>query len=320
MSSSLPYQSITAFAPATVANVGCGFDVLGFAISGPGDEVTASFDSRSGLRIRSVTGDEGRLPLEVEKNTAGLAALSLLEKAGWEMSRGISLDIKKMMPLGSGLGSSAASSVASVVAVNELIGAPFTKEELLPYTVEGELAASGSAHADNVAASLLGGIVLVREHHPPDVISLPVPEQLWCTIIHPHIEIETKNSRKILRKQVLLENAVKQWANLGSFVAALYLQDYYLLGRSLKDVVIEPVRSMLIPGFYQMQSAALEERALGCSISGSGPSLFALSLSMEQADRIGKKMGEVLERLDLGYDIHLSGMNKSGAEVTDKRS
>ena len=319
MSEKTTDQLVKAFAPATVANVGCGFDVLGFAIDGPGDLVTASFDPLAGIRIRSVTGDQGRLPLQVEKNTAGLAALSLLEKAGWDPEIGICLDIEKKMPLGSGLGSSAASSVASVVAVNELIGSPFTKEQLLPFTVDGELAASGSAHADNVAASLLGGIVLVREHHPPDVISLPVPKELCCTIIHPHIEIETKNSRKILRKQILLENAVKQWANLGSFVAALYLEDYDLLGRAVRDEVIEPVRSVLIPGFYRMQSAALEKGALGCSISGSGPSLFALSRSREQAERIGWNMGEVLQNLDLTFDIHISAINTLGASVIEKK-
>ncbi|TVQ67489.1 MAG: homoserine kinase [Balneolaceae bacterium] len=311
--------SVQAFAPATVANVGCGFDVLGFAIEGPGDLVTATFDDQPGLRIRSVKGENGRLPLEVKKNTAGLSALSLLHHTGWDLNRGICLDIEKRMPLGSGLGSSAASSVASVVAVNALIGSPLAKQMLLPFTVDGELAASGSAHADNVAASLLGGFVLVREHHPPDVISLPVPKELHCTIIHPHIEIETKNSRKILRKQILLENAVKQWANLGALVAAFYEEDYALLGRAVRDEVIEPVRSMLIPGFYQMQAAALKEGALGCSISGSGPSLFALSRSKSQAHRIGMKMGEVLKTLDLDFDLHISKINTIGAEVISEK-
>lgn len=310
-------QKIKAFAPATVANVGCGFDVLGFAIHGLGDVVTASFSDRAGVRITSITGDEGKLPTETEKNTAGLAVLSLLEKANLPKDVGIELQIEKKMPLGSGLGSSAASSVAAVVAVNELLGGIFTRDELLPFSVAGEMAASGSAHADNVAASLFGGFILVKEHLPPDVISLQTPDELYCTIVHPHIEIQTKNSRKILKKQVLLENAVKQWGNVGSLIVGLYTNNYELIGQSIHDEIVEPVRSLLIPGFQYMKSAALKAGALGCSISGSGPSLFALSRSHDHASEIGLKMGEVLDGIDLGYDIHLSAINKEGAAIIE---
>jgi homoserine kinase len=310
-------QKIKAFAPATVANVGCGFDVLGFAIHGLGDVVTASFSDQPGLRITSITGDDGKLPTETEKNTAGLAALSLLEKANLPKDVGIELQIEKKMPLGSGLGSSAASSVAAVVAVNELLGGIFTRDELLPFSVAGEMAASGSAHADNVAASLFGGFILVKEHLPPDVISLQTPDELYCTIIHPHIEIQTKNSRKILKKQVLLEKAVKQWGNVGSLIVGLYTNNYELIGQSIHDEIVEPVRSLLIPGFQEMKSAALKAGALGCSISGSGPSLFALSRSHDHASEIGLKMGEVLDEIDLGYDIHLSAINREGAAVVE---
>lgn len=308
---------VKAFAPATVANVACGFDVLGFAIHGLGDYVTASFSDEPGVRITSVTGDDGKLPKETEKNTAGLAVLALLRKNGRENEIGIELEIEKKMPLGSGLGSSAASSAAAVVAVNELLGKPFSIQELLPFAVEGEIAASGSAHADNVAAALIGGFILVKNHQPPDVISLNTPDKLHCTIVHPEIEIQTKNSRKILKKQVSLEKAVTQWGNLGSLIAGLYTNDYELIGRSLHDEIIEPVRSVLIPGFADMQKAALENGALGCSISGSGPSLFALSTSKEKAEEIGKAMGLVLQNIGLEYNLHISKINTAGASVVE---
>lgn len=308
-------KRIKAFAPATVANVACGFDVLGFAIHGLGDTVTATLSDEPGLRITSISGDDGKLPKEIKKNTAGLAVLSLLQKAGKENEVGIELEIEKKMPLGSGLGSSAASSAAAVFAVNELLGNPFSRNDLLPFAVEGELAASGTAHADNVAAALIGGFILVKTHQPPDVISLNTPDKLHCTIIHPEIEIQTKNSRKILKKEVALQKAVTQWANLGSLIAGLYTNDYDLIGRSLHDEIIEPVRSVLIPGFSEMQQAALDHGALGCSISGSGPSLFALSTSQDQAEEIGKAMGTVLKSIGLDYNLHISKINTEGASV-----
>ncbi len=308
-------KKIKAFAPATVANVACGFDVLGFAIHGLGDYVTASLSEEPGLRITSISGDDGKLPKEIEKNTAGLAVLSLLKKAGRDGEMGIELEIEKKMPLGSGLGSSAASSAAAVFAVNELLENPFSRNDLLPFAVEGELAASGTAHADNVAAALIGGFILVKTHQPPDVISLNTPDKLHCTIIHPEIEIQTKNSRKILKKEVSLQKAVTQWGNLGSLIAGLYTNDYDLIGRSLHDEIIEPVRAVLIPGFSEMQQAALDHGALGCSISGSGPSLFALSTSQDQAEEIGKAMGKVLKSIGLEYNLHISKINTEGASV-----
>lgn len=309
-------EQITAFAPATVANVGPGYDVLGFAIHGPGDLVTARMSDTAGVTITSISGDGGKLPLEASKNTAGLAVLSLLEKLG-RKGTGVELSIEKKMPLGSGLGSSAASSAAAVVAINELLNRPFTTYELLPFAVEGEKAASGTPHADNVAASLLGGFVLVRNHQPPDVLSLPTPEKLFCTIIHPEIEIQTKNSRLILKKDVSLSKAVTQWANVGGLVAGLFTNDYALIGRSMHDELIEPVRSVLIPGFDDIKQAALDTGALGCSISGSGPSMFALSTSPETGKHIGESMGEVLKGLGLTYQIHLSKINTRGAAVLE---
>jgi len=309
-------KSVTVFAPATVANVACGFDVLGFAIHGLGDEVTATESDLPGVTIASIEGDGGKLPIEAEKNTAGLSAIALLKELGYGEKPGIELRIKKNMPLGSGLGSSAASSAAAVVAVNELLGKPFTTSELLPFAVDGEIAASGTAHADNVAASLFGGFILVKTHQPPDVITLPTPENLHCTIVHPHIEIKTKNSRMILKKEILLEKAVTQWANVGALVAGLYKNDYSLIARSLHDEIIEPVRSVLIPGFSEMKSAAMQGGALGCSISGSGPSVFALSKSKKEAQFIGEKMGDSLKSLGLDFDIYISKINTEGAKVT----
>jgi homoserine kinase len=310
-------RSVTAFAPATVANVGCGFDVLGFAIHLLGDFVTARFTDGEGVTITKITGEKGKLPIETEKNTAGLSTLSLLKTYGKEVA-GIGLEIDKKMPLGSGLGSSAASSVAAVVAVNNLLGNPFSTRELLPFAVEGELAASGTPHADNVAAALFGGFILVKTHHPPDVIQLPTPEKLHCTIMHPNIEIQTKQSRFILKKDVPLEKAVLQWANVGALVSGLYTNDYDLIGRSVHDEIIEPVRSVLIPGFTEMKAAALDNGALGCSISGSGPSLFALSSNEQTALEIGRAMGEVLKNIGLGYKLHISKINTEGAALRDR--
>ncbi|MEX1011747.1 MAG: homoserine kinase [Balneolaceae bacterium] len=308
---------IRVFAPATVANVGCGFDVLGFAIDGPGDEVLATLDERPGVVIDSIDGAEDRLPLAPEKNTGGRGVQSLLKALGREET-GIRLRIHKKMPLGSGLGSSAASAVASVVAANELLGAPLKREELLPHVVEGEVAASGTAHADNVAASLLGGFVLVRSDNPPDVISLDYPKDLCCTIIHPKIEIETRNTRMILRKEVSMANAIQQWANVGALVAGLYKGDYDLIGRSLQDRIVEPIRSVLIPGYDRMKNRAMEAGAIGFSISGAGPSVFALCRSLEQAQEIGESAGSVLEEMDLEYDLHLSPVNHKGSYILER--
>ncbi|MDX1591303.1 MAG: homoserine kinase [Balneolaceae bacterium] len=309
-----PIKIAKAFAPATVANVGCGFDVLGFAIHNLGDYVTASITNRPGVFITGISGDKGLLPLDADKNTAGLAVIHLLKELGND-NIGIELTIEKQMPLGSGLGSSAASSAAAVYAANAVLGNPFTLSELLPFAVKGEMAASGSPHADNAAAALYGGFILVKTHHPPDVISLPTPSELFCTLIHPEIEIQTRHSRQILKKDVSLEKAVTQWANVGSLVAALYSDDYDLIGRSLHDEIIEPVRSLLIPGFGAMKQAAKEAGALGCSISGSGPSLFALSRGEDTAIDVGKAMAAELDKLGLAYDTMVSSVNTKGATL-----
>lgn len=310
-------KKVKAFAPASVANVSCGFDVLGFAIDQPGDFVEAERRKEPGVVIDSISGDDGRLPTEPLENTAGRAVVAMLLELGMDDKPGVSLRIEKDMPLGSGLGSSAASAVAAVVAVNELLENPFSRHELLEFALEGELAASGSPHGDNISASLLGGIVLVRSHQPLDVISLNVPDQLVATVVHPHIEINTKNTRLILRKNVQLAKAVKQWGNVGALIAGFYTEDYELIGRSMKDVIIEPSRSILIPGFDEMKEEALKAGALGFSISGAGPSVFALSQSKKMAEEVGKAVGKVLDTFNLDFGIYTSSVNKRGSYIVD---
>lgn len=311
------HKKITVFGPATVANVGCGFDILGFAVRAPGDKVTARFSDTPGVTIDAIHGDEGRLPQDAEKNTAGVAALELLRAANVADDTGIALELHKQMPIGSGLGSSAASSAAAAVAVNRLLGDPFRVEELLPFAMEAERVASGAPHADNVAAALLGGFVLVRSSNPLDVIPLHVPENLHYTVVHPKIEIRTEDTRNILRKQVALKKAVIQWGNVGALVAGLMKEDYKLIGRALHDEIIEPIRSVLIPGYDNVKKAAMQQGALGCSISGSGPSVFALSTSEQQSNKIGKAMRQEFENMGLKSTCYASKINREGAIIEE---
>ncbi|MFN8414721.1 MAG: homoserine kinase [Cytophagaceae bacterium] len=306
-------KSIKVFAPATVANVACGFDVLGFAVNEPGDEVILTLSDKPGVRIKSISGDEGRLPMEADRNTVSISILNYLDKLG--IQQGVEIDLIKKMPLGSGLGSSAASTVAGVYAINELLDKPMAVKDLLPFAMEGERIASGSAHADNVAPCLLGGFVLVRSYSPLDVIKLPVPKNLYATIVHPHVEVQTRDARNILRKQVELSDAVTQWGNVGGLVAGLLMEDIALIGRSLQDVIVEPVRSVLIPGFDDVKQAAMEAGALGGSISGSGPSVFALSTSLEVAKKIGKAMYDAFAQYKIESDVFVSPINPEGPKV-----
>jgi homoserine kinase len=311
--------SVRVFAPASVANVAVGYDILGFALNGPGDEIVAGFSDRRGLEIRQITGDSGKLPYTPERNTAGFAALKLLEYLDYT-DRGIFLEIHKKMPFGSGLGSSAASAAGAVMAVNELLGCPLDKPALLPFAVLGEQIADGAYHADNVAPSLLGGIVLVRNNATLDVHALPVPEKLYAAVVYPEVEILTREARSILSREVSLEKLVEQSGNLAGFIVGLYQSDYALIGRSLQDTVIEPQRARLIPCFYAVKSAALEKGALGCSISGAGPSIFALCDDPVTAKTIGMAMGKVFEAEQIRHHLFLSGINLAGAKRIDTSS
>ncbi len=305
--------SVTVFAPATVANVASGFDVLGFALERPGDAATLYRIPEKRVAIREIRGDGGRLPKAADKNTATVAVEGFLRAIGFPF--GVDVVLEKRMPLSSGLGSSAASAVAAVWAANLLAGSPLSARDLLPFTLLAEKAACGSAHADNAAPSLLGGFVLIRSYQPLDVVRLPVPPGLSCAVAHPHTEVRTEDARRILKKEVRLADAIRQWGNLAALVAALYNGDLALLGRSLQDVVAEPQRSLLIPGFASVKEAALSAGALGCSISGSGPSLFALCSSRPTAESAGAAMSRAFAKAGLGCDLYVSAVNTLGPVV-----
>ena len=303
-----------AFAPATVSNVACGFDVLGFAVAGPGDLVTAERRDEPGVVIAALEGDGGRLPREVERNTAGVAVRALLERAG-AGGLGVALSIEKKMPLASGLGSSAASAVAAVVAADALLALGASRSDLLACALEGELMACGSAHADNAAPSLFGGFVLVRANAPLDIVELPVPAGLSCALVRPHVEVETRRARQVLGDSVALSAATRQCGNLAGLVTALFRADFALLGRSLEDHIAEPKRAELVPGFRAAQAAARAAGALGCSLSGSGPSIFALCASLPEAEVVADAMKAALDRLAIPADRLVSAVGTRGAQL-----
>lgn len=309
------HRSATAFAPATVANVACGFDVLGFALTHPGDEVRAWRWAGPGVVIDEITGDEGRLPREAARNTAGVAVQALLDALG--ARQGIALALHKGLPRSSGLGGSAASAVAAVVAADAVLGAATPPDLLLRCAMEGERLASGETHPDNVAPALLGGFVLARSVDPLDLVQLPVPDGLACAIIHPHLEVETAAARRLLGDTVPLRAAVRQWGNLGGLIAGLYRADLDLIGRSLDDAIAEPKRSALVPGFAAMKQAALGAGALGCSLSGSGPSLFALCRTIADASGVADAMRLALEgSTSIASEAWVSPVSQQGARVT----
>lgn len=308
---------IKAFAPATVANVSCGFDIFGFAIEEPGDVVEIQRRDQPGIIIKDIFGDEGRLPRNPEKNAVTGVMIHLLKNLGIK-DFGCEVTLHKNMPLGSGMGSSAASAVAGVVAINELLDCPLTRTELLPFAMEGERIASGSAHADNVGPALLGGFVIIRSYQPLDVFSIPVPKDLYCTLVHPDIEINTKDARYILRDEVSLKNTIAQMGNVAGLVAGLMKEDYDLISRSMVDVIIEPVRSILIPDFDKVKQAALAHGALGCSISGSGPSMFALSRGVENAKKVGEVMKHTFLEAGIESATHVSLINQGGPLILEK--
>lgn len=306
-------QEVTVFSPATVANVASGFDIFGFALELPGDQITLRFNSKSKVSIIRIEGDGGKLPLNPVKNSAGVSILKLLERL--ESQQGIDIEIQKKMPLKSGLGSSAASSAGAVFALNALLDFPFSPKELIPFAMEGERVACGSAHADNVAPALLGGFVLVRSYAPLDIISIPYPPSLYCTLIHPHVEVSTEEARKILQKELSLSQLITQTGNAAGLVLGLTQKDFSLISRSLQDVVAEPLRAMLIPGFHEIKEAALEAGALGCSISGSGPSIFALSTEKRKAESIGQAMQNACLKHHIKCAIYLSPINDQGVRI-----
>lgn len=304
-------NEIEIFSPASVANVSCGFDVLGFCLEPIGDLMRVVKTENQGVEIGNIKGQD--LPKDPKKNVASVAVLALLEKH--PSSFGFRIDIDKKIKPGSGIGSSAASAAGAVFAVNELLGAPYSKNELLQFAMAGEAMASGAAHADNLAPVLLGGFTLVRNNATLDVISLPTPKELIATVIHPKIELKTIHARAILKDHIPLKKAVEQWGNLGAFVSALYTEDFELMKRSLEDKVIEPYRAMLIPKFDAIKTAALTAGALGSGISGSGPSIFALSKGEETAQKVAKAMSAIYTSINIEHDVYVSKINTEGIKI-----
>ena len=304
-------NQIKIFAPASVANVSCGFDVLGFCLEPVGDQMIIRKTNSSGIKITKIEGQN--LPLDVKKNVAGVAAEALLKahptKSGFE------IEIYKNIKAGSGIGSSAASAAGAVYGINELLGKPYTSHDLISFAMEGEGMASGTVHADNVAPVLMGGITLVRSIDPVDVIKLPTPKDLTAVILHPKIELKTIHAREIIKKNVTMEKAIQQWGNLGAFVSALFNEDYDLMSRSLKDEIVEPMRSVLIPEFESLKKASMDAGALGFGISGSGPSVYALTKGRGGAQKIYSAINEVISSIGIDFEIYISKINNQGIKI-----
>ncbi|MGI8893175.1 MAG: homoserine kinase [Bacteroidia bacterium] len=311
-------KSVTAFAPASVGNAGCGFDIMGFAIDGAGDNVTVSFAGENSDKIK-LSGKYGNLiPAERNKNTAGVAIDAFLNATGNSTVK-IYIELEKNLPLGSGLGSSASSAAAAVFAVNELLGKILPVKELIPFAMEGERIACGTAHADNVAPSLLGGFILIRSNEPLDIISIPVPSALFCAVIHPHVELLTSKSRSVVKQEVPLSVAIKQNAHTSAFVAALFKSDFELMNRSFIDLFAEPYRIPLIPGFENVKREALEAGAIGFGISGSGPSVFAFCKGENTAQNIASVMEKEFCKINMECDVFTSSVNAGGAKIMESK-
>ncbi len=304
-------NEIKIFCPATIANISCGFDVLGLCLETVGDEMIIRKSDVKGIKITKIVGED--LPLETSKNVAGVAALALLDAIDYKF--GFEIEIYKNIKPGSGIGSSAASAAGAVFGINELLGKPFTRKELVEFAMKGEAIASGSEHADNVAPAILGGITLVRSSSPLDIIKIESPSELYATVIHPQIELKTSEMRAVLQPMIPLKSAILQWGNLGGLIAGFYTSDYELIGRSLHDEIVEPLRGPFIPKFDVIKKTALENGALGSGISGSGPSIFALSKGIETANRIAKAMFVVYEDMNIPFEIHVSKVNPEGVKI-----
>lgn len=303
-------KTIKIKSPGTVANLVCGFDILGLALNEPADRMELSLLDKPGLVIQNM--DDYNLPTDPVKNVAGVVLLSIIEKM--RGNTGFSLSVEKHIKPGSGIGSSAASAAGAAVAANHLLGNIFSKDELVQFAMNGEKLASGVKHADNIAPCIYGGITLVRSIHPLDIVSIPAPD-MFVTVVHPQIEVRTADARQILKQQVLLKDAIKQWGNIAGLVTGLMKADYELIGRSLEDVIIEPVRSILIPGFDELKSKCKEAGALGGGISGSGPSVFMLSKNEVIARDVESVMKDIYNRIGIQYNTYVTTINNKGVEI-----
>jgi homoserine kinase len=305
-------KEITVYAPATVANLVCGFDVLGLCLAEPCDIMQVRLLDKKQVIVR--TSDNFPLPSDPAMNTAGAPLIEML--AVLKMDVGFDVNITKNIKPGSGIGSSAASAAGAVVAANALLGNIFSKEELVRFAMFGKKVASGVKHADNIAPCIYGGVTLIRSIFPLDIIPISSPA-LFVTVLHPQIEVRTSDAREILRKEVLLKDAIRQWGNIGGLVAGLMKGDYELIGRSLEDVIIEPVRSILIPGFDLIKSECKAAGAIGGGISGSGPSIFMLSRDEPTAKKVAGVMKSVYDLIGVNYHIYVTTVNNQGVKCLD---
>lgn len=308
-------KEVKVTAPATIANLVCGFDILGMALKAPYDEMTLSLSDMPGIKIRHT--DDYNLPESPENNVAGVALQALLEDPiaiKLKQPIGFNLVVHKNIKPGSGLGSSAASSAGAVVAANHLLGNIFSKDDLVRFAMNGEKLAGGVKHADNVSPCIYGGVTLIRSIFPLDIIPLNSPD-LFVTIVHPQIEVRTSDARQILRKEVQLKDAIRQWGNIGGLIMGFMKNDSALIGRSLEDVLIEPVRSILIPGFHEVKQKCKEAGALGGGISGSGPSIFMMSEEEATAKKIEEIMQNIYETIGVEYKTYVTGINPEGVKI-----
>lgn len=305
-------KKIKVHSPGTVANLVCGFDILGMALAAPYDVMELTLLNEPKVIIQNI--DNYNLPTEPAKNVAGVVLLSIIERMDYKI--GFEITIDKHIKPGSGIGSSAASAAGAAVAANHLLGKIFSDDEVVQFAMNGEKHASGVKHADNIAPCILGGVSLIRSIHPLDIIPLSSPD-LFVTIVHPQIEIRTSDARQILRQQVLLKDAIKQWGNIAGLVAGFLKNDHNLIGRSLEDVIIEPVRSILIPGFEEVKANSKEAGALGGGISGSGPSMFMLSKDKHTATDVESVMKEIYERIGIDCNTYVTTISKSGVQIVE---
>lgn len=305
-------KKVKVFAPSSVSNVGPGYDILGYALHGIGDTLTMEETEDEEFVIKSIVGAEG-IPTDPASNVSTVALASMLREMG--IKRGFELSIEKNITPGSGLGSSASGAAAAVMAGNELLGRPFSKMELVRFAMEGEAYVSGKPHADNVAPSLLGGFTVVRSYHPLDIIKIDYPEDLHTLIIFPALEVKTADAKRMLKKSVDMDKAITQWGNVAGLIAGLTMRDFELIGRSLQDVIIEPVRSLLLPYYDEVKELCLQNGALGFNISGSGPSMFALTKGQPAAERIKLVVGNFYEQAGLEVQLFVSSINNEGAVV-----
>ena len=300
-------------APATLSNVGPGFDLLGFALDEPEDIMI--IQKNSSLTLKIINHSDSHIPEDPLENVATIAAGAMLKALG--INEGFDFIFERKINPGSGIGSSAASCTAAVMGVNELLNKPFSKPELLNFALVGECAASGSIHADNVAPALFGGFILIRSYSPMDIISIKFPADLFCTVIHPNIEIKTSESRKLIPNRFPIHTVLEQCGNIAALISGLGSSDFELIGRALEDAIAEPIRANMIPGYNEIKANARKNGALGANISGSGPSIFALSNTLENAQKVGSYMVNTFENLGIKNDLYISGVNKNGTRIVE---